>query len=537
MKDFDRTRKLVKAIGSWLVLGIFFVSSLSLLIVSLLVNSQTERYGVMITELTQNHLTSTARALSAFVSVEELDRYHAIEDTYTPEYLEIKRRLVKFAEDYNVKYAFYWRDFGDGRLQYIVDNDFDPETKVDPSSFLEIAEVVERHALAGITGATDLGTYTPIWKGLITGYAPVYDDNGNIYGVAAVDASDSFIIAKNKEARNMTVLLLVTIPLSVIFGILNVMLYRKKAKQIEDAHTKLQYFNNNMRRAFSTYLSEEVVEEIVTDPTRLRLGGEKKYMTALFTDIKGFTRIAEALSPEKLVELLNYYLSTMSDVILDRRGTIDKYEGDAIIAFFGAPITLSDHALQASLTAILMKRLEGEINMYVAENSLSPFPLHTRIGINSGDMVVGNMGTHRKMNYTIVSNAVNLAARLEGVNKQYGTMIIASEDTVKETQGRLLTRRLDRIRVVGINEPVRIYEILETKDDASTAMQEMVSLFNKAHGLFEDRNWKDALDMFNKGLELFPDDKPSLLFRDRCQTFIQSPPAGDWDGVFKFEEK
>jgi adenylate cyclase len=227
----------------------------------------------------------------------------------------------------------------------------------------------------------------------------------------------------------------------------------------------------------------------------------------------------------------------MSDVILDKNGTIDKYEGDAIIAFFGAPIALPDHALQACLTAIIMRRLENDVNRYVAENNLSPYPLYTRIGINSGDMVVGNMGTQKKMNYTIVSNAVNLAARLEGVNKQYGTWILASEDTIKETQGRILTRRLDRIRVVGINEPVRIYEILETKADASAVMNEQTALFHNALGLFESRNYYDAEKAFAHILQITPKDGPSLLYLTRCQQLIQFPPELDWDGVFNIEEK
>jgi hypothetical protein len=157
----------------------------------------------MITELTQSHLAVAAQALVKLVSVEELDRYHTLEDTHTQEYVELKERLEKFSEEYNVLYAFYWRDYGNGKLQYIVDNDFDPETRVDPSSFFYLVEVVERHALAGIIGATDLGTYTPVWKGLITGYAPVYDDEGNVYCVAAVDISDGFILAKIKESQNM----------------------------------------------------------------------------------------------------------------------------------------------------------------------------------------------------------------------------------------------------------------------------------------------------------------------------------------------
>ena len=298
-----------KAAGLKLIMGLFFISSLILLFVSEFANRQTTRLADMITELTQSHLIVSARALSTFISVEELDRYHTIEDTQTPEYEEIRERLIKFAEEYNVKYAYYWRDYGDGRLQYIVDNDLELETQVHPGYFLTIEKVVERNALLGLAGATDLGNYTPEWQGLITGYSPVYDSKGNIYCVAGVDASDAFIMSKHEESRKLTILQLITLPVSILFAIVNMLLYRRKAIQIEDAHVKLQYFNNNLRRAFSTYLSEEVVEEIVTDPTRLQLGGVKRNMTAIFTDVMNFTRIAESLPPEHLVALLNYYLS------------------------------------------------------------------------------------------------------------------------------------------------------------------------------------------------------------------------------------
>ncbi|MDR2542788.1 MAG: hypothetical protein LBC80_04985 [Treponema sp.] len=308
-------------------------------------------------------------------------------------------------------------------------------------------------------------------------------------------------------------------------------------RNIEEAHQKLQYFNNNLRRAFSTYLSEDVVEEIVSDPTRLQLGGINRHMTALFTDVKSFTRIAEALKPEQLIDLLNYYLSAMSDIILEQKGTIDKYQGDAIISFFGAPLELEDHALRACLAAIMMKRAEKEANRYILGKKISPTPVLTRIGINTGEMIVGNMGTRKKMNYTIISNAVNLAARLEGVNKQYGTWILASEATIKETGKHLLVRRLDRIRVVGIQEPIRIYEILETRAHASTNLQKLAQLFNKAFILFESRKWPDAELAFKQILRLFPKDSPSLLFLNRCIQFKNNPPPPDWDGVFKLTQK
>jgi adenylate cyclase len=176
-----------------------------------------------------------------------------------------------------------------------------------------------------------------------------------------------------------------------------------------------------LHSAFSRYLAPEVITDIINNPDKRNLGGEKREMTAIFTDIQGFSTISEQLDPVHLVKLLNRYLTTMSNIIKENVGTIDKYEGDAIIAFFGAPVFRADHPALACRSALAMKAAEKELNKAVMEEGLSPTPLFTRIGINSGEMVVGNMGAENKMDYTIMGNAVNLAARLEGVNKQYRT--------------------------------------------------------------------------------------------------------------------
>jgi class 3 adenylate cyclase/uncharacterized membrane protein len=537
MSYSQRINNLAKAVMFRLVLGMFFISALMTLLISELVNRQTDNYRTTVIEVTGYHLTSAVTALSHLVSAEELDLFHTVEDMKKAEYEEIRKRLMEFGKNNNVFYAYYWRDCGNGTFQYIVDNDTDPKTQVGPGDFNDIKQDAEREALAGNISVADLGSYSPGWEGLLSAYAPVYDREGRIYAVAGVDISDEFIFLQHQDAHKMTLLQLIVVPISVIFGVLNMFLYRRKAKQIEEAHLKLQYFNNNLRRAFSTYLSEDVVEEIVTDPTRLQLGGIKRHMTAIFTDVRGFTGIAEKLSPEHLVDLLNHYLSTMSDAILEQKGTIDKYEGDAIIAFFGAPLELPDHAIRACLAAVVMKRLEDDVNKYVMESGISPSPLMTRIGINSGDMVVGNMGTQKKMNYTIISNAVNLAARLEGVNKQYGTWILATENTIGETAGWFLTRRLDRIRVVGIKEPVQIYEILETMEHTTGELRHKVDLFHNALELFESRRWNDAGKEFAQIIKQFPNDGPSRLYYNRCRQYIINAPLPNWDGVFNMAEK
>jgi len=332
----------------------------------------------------------------------------------------------------------------------------------------------------------------------------------------------------------------------LVFSAMIVIEFTRKTKdrRIEDQQETLekqardlQFFNNSLRRAFSTYLSEDVVEEIISDPSHLKLGGIKRDMTALFTDIRGFTHVAETLSPEQLVDLLNYYLSTMSDIILDHKGTIDKYQGDAIISFFGAPLILPDHAMRACDAAIIMKETEKEINRYIRENGMGSSPLLTRIGIGSGEMVVGNMGTEKKMNYTIMGNVVNLAARLEGVNKHYGTWVLASEKTVQQTEGRFLTRRLDRIRVVGMNEPVRIYELVALAKDADPALKKKLDVFHKALDIFEKRDWPVAAAAFREILATSPKDMPSNIYFTRCRNYLEKPPESDWDGVYNLKEK
>ncbi len=292
-----------------------------------------------------------------------------------------------------------------------------------------------------------------------------------------------------------------------------------------------------IRNAFSTYLSGDVVEELVSDPTKLKLGGSKRYITAIFTDVKGFSTISEKLDPEDLVKLLNDYLSQMSDIILSERGTIDKYEGDAIIAFFGAPVEVPDHALRACTAAIRMKRVEAELNKKYAELGMSPSPIFTRIGINTGDMVVGNMGTEKKMNYTMMGNAVNLAARLEGVNKQYGSWILASEDTLRETEGKILYRKLDRVRVVGINTPVRLCHVLDLKDEAPEELLGKIDRFHTALDLFENMDWTGAKAAFSAVLESDPEDAAAKVYLTRCDTYIAKAPSGTWDGVYNLNEK
>lgn len=292
-----------------------------------------------------------------------------------------------------------------------------------------------------------------------------------------------------------------------------------------------------LRSAFSRYLSNDVIEQIIANPGQLKLGGQEKVLTAVFTDIRGFSTISEKMTPEELVFLLNQYLTGMSDIILDLQGTIDKYEGDAIIAFFGAPVSFDDHARRACLAAVRMKRLEDQLNARFLEEKIAPAPLATRIGINTGPMVVGNMGTDRMMNYTMIGDAVNLAARLEGVNKLYGTWILISEDTMKAAGDVVVTRKLDRVRVVGKSVPIRLFQAVEEKGKLPEGVATLLSRYHEALDHFEARRWSAAKAGFDECLKLFPDDGPSVRYRKLAADYETTPPPENWDGVFKMDQK
>jgi len=316
-----------------------------------------------------------------------------------------------------------------------------------------------------------------------------------------------------------------------------------------------------IKHAFSRVLSPKVIDQIIADPSQLKLGGEKRKMTAMFTDIQRFSTISAILQdeygedgPKVLVNLLNLYLTEMSDIVLNNGGTVDKYEGDAIIAFFGAPAWMENHAALACRSAIQMKKKEMELvekimnpqgEFYIPLTKLindnivrKERPLYTRLGINTGNMVVGFMGTPAKMDYTIMGNAVNLTARLEGVNKQYDTRgILISEYTRDEIGDEFIVRPLSRVTVVGIPAPLRIYELLDIRDEAPAELSEMVKDWEGAFADYESRNFVEAGKVFTEICRNTPEDRVARFYLARCEKFAAAPPPESWNGVDSLTEK
>jgi adenylate cyclase len=287
--------------------------------------------------------------------------------------------------------------------------------------------------------------------------------------------------------------------------------------------------------AFSKYLSQDVIDQIIANPDALKLGGETCTITTFFSDIRGFSSISEQLSAEGLVHLLNEYLSEMTDTIMRNRGTIDKYEGDAIMAFWGAPLSFPDHPYQACLSALEMQR--SLVTMRTSLREQGRHELHVRMGINSGQAVAGNMGSRTRMNYTVMGDSVNLASRLEGANKNYGTYTMVSQNTYASVKDQFRFRELDTIRVVGKSEPITVYELLEVPGKVPERKEGLLIHYNQALAMYKERRWKEAMAGFVRALKIDIEDGPSKLYYMRCKTFIKTPPPAGWDGVSNLSSK
>ena len=286
------------------------------------------------------------------------------------------------------------------------------------------------------------------------------------------------------------------------------------------------------KAAFSNYVNANVVDEVLKDPDMLKLGGTRKEVSVLFSDVRSFTTISEGLPPEELVSLMNEYLTEMTDLVLDYDGTLDKFIGDAVMAFWGAPINQKNHYELATLTAIDMNLKVNEMRPYFLEKY--NVPIHVGIGISTGSAVVGNMGSISRFDYTMLGDTVNLGARLEGQTKNYGVELIISQTTYDYVNQWAATRFLDLIAVKGKTEPVKIYECPNRIKDCSEFYLEGLAKFNEAvDTYYMGRRFEEGIQVF-KDLKKYRDgdDKACDLYIDRCKNFLENPPDEDWNGVF-----
>ncbi len=310
---------------------------------------------------------------------------------------------------------------------------------------------------------------------------------------------------------------------------------------------------SKIKGIFGTYVSPEVVDQIVASGEDPKLGGESCEISAFFSDIQGFSAFSEMLTAEKLVSLMIDYHSEMTDILHYHGGTLDKYIGDAIVGMFGAPLPYPDHAYRACQTCVEMQKRQAELREHWRSQGTWPdvvYEMQTRIGVNSGSAVIGNMGSRKRFNYTMMGDSVNLAARCESGAKSFGVYSMVTEDTMRLSErdhpGQILFRYLDKIVVKGRTQPVGMYEVVGVKNDLTPAVQDCLDLFGQAIAKYLKQDWDGAAELFQKSAGFEPNQpgkvpgvatNPSLLMTKRCSHMKANPPGEDWDGVYVMESK
>jgi adenylate cyclase len=301
-----------------------------------------------------------------------------------------------------------------------------------------------------------------------------------------------------------------------------------------------------LKNTFSTYISPELIDQMYEAKEQPSLGGEEGYHTAFFTDIQSFSAFSEKLTANDLVELLNDYLTEMTDILLDNKGTLDKYIGDAIVAFYGAPAPVDDHEYWACLTAVKMQDRLAELReKWQEEGDRWPEIVHNmqnRIGINTGSLVTGNMGSTMRMNYTMMGDTVNLAARLEASAKQYGIYIQVAEETYNACKDKFIWRDLDYVIVMGKTEPAQVFELISEDGNMPPGYDKLLPAYNEALKLYRNQDWAKAVDAFkesDKLEDMFPGRKtnPSRIYIPRCEHYRDNPPGDGWDGSWALTKK
>ena len=309
--------------------------------------------------------------------------------------------------------------------------------------------------------------------------------------------------------------------------------------RISEIHNMNEAFTNMKHglRAFNKYVPSKLVAQLLELGEEPELGGQAKELTILFSDIKGFTTISEHLAPQKLIGEMAGYFTALSNIIMKSGGTVDKYIGDAIMAFWNAPADTPNHALNACLAALEIRRVLASFAKDRPRGDASIFHTVTRIGLHTGEVVVGNMGSSERLNYTVIGDGVNLASRLEGLNKYYGTDLLASETTIHQTGGAVVGRLVDRVAVKGRTGGIEIFELVDTPERLSPSTLQFVRRATEVVRLYLERRFAEARVLADELLAHKPDDVPLSIIAERCAEFMRQAPPGDWKGVFVHHEK
>ncbi len=460
----------------------------------------------------------------------------------------------------DIKNVYTIRRTDDGGAIFIVDSD--PKTKeraeIGHKVLLITPSIEKAFANPGSIQVEDR-YFTDEWGTFVSGFAPIYTSNGKFEALLGMDVLERTV--RTHQLNNILAIILASLVVTFMSVFLSLIIAREISNPVSSVTAdmlKIKNFNldttadsssmiheiremtdalESMKiglRSFKKYVPTELVSDLIKLKKEATLEVENRHITILFTDIKNFTTISEKISPHELAESIGLYFARMTQAIMDTGGIVDKFIGDAIMGLWGAPHDLPEHAIAACKAALACRKIETEINALLKEKNLPTF--FTRMGINTGDALVGNIGFDRRMSYTAIGDSVNLASRLEGVNKFYETGIIISQNTYQQVSQAMLARFIDVVIVKGKTSGVRIYELVSSIEEAQPEVIDYVGKYNEAMELYIERQWSKALELFSslKGNET---DRTLAMMLDRCQKFSAEPPDDDFVGIVSLRNK
>jgi class 3 adenylate cyclase len=531
------------------------------LLVSLVIGiATTTLVGDFVRDEFRLRLTDLAAVAATRIDVEAHHRLQDKKDQNSPEYRTVRDQLRLIRDrGTHIRFIYTARQRDDGQIVFVVDAEENP---ADFSALGDVYTDVSSELVAAF--AKQLGSrkafvterfYTDAW---MTAYAPLYLPDGRLDAMLALDISAQRVLEKERRYQVVlwgacALLTLLLMPLAYVIA----QRIRRPLSRLEADMRKVRQFNlestppirsrvieinrmaeqlESMRsglRSFQKYVPAELVRRLIARGVDAELGGTQQELTVFMSDIEGFTSMSEVVPPDVLVHHLSEYLTVVADCLHRTGATVDQYIGDAVLAFWNAPEPVADHAHRACEAALAAQAAIHDLNRQWQEQGLA-LSFRTRIGINSGLAIVGNIGSDDRMSYTAIGDQVNLTSRLEGANKIYGTSVLLSQHTRDQlVPGRFVTRCVDQLVAYGKTVPIRVYELLGHEGEVPDPVRETVNDYEAAFALYQQRAFSAAIER----LEQHPQDPPSRVLLDRCRRYRDTPPPDAWDGSFLLTSK
>jgi class 3 adenylate cyclase len=508
-------------------------------------------------------LEDIATLAAMHINVADAAKIHTREDEKRPEYTQLKAYLERVRRiNPEIRFAYLYRVDANGNVFCVVENEpmDSPDMSHAGDPYPDATPLARKIYRVGAKAESEGDFWTDQWGVYLSSYIPVVDASGKVECGLGIDMSAKAV--QDFERRFLYSLLLLAV-LTAVIVLLGSLWYSRRISRpllsLADDLNRVQRLelDHNIEikssvrevvvmrdaiqkmkkslRSFRKYVPADLVADLMTLGQEARLSVEKREITIFFSDIADFTTLTEKTSPDQLVDILAVYFDGMTRAIIESKGNVDKYIGDAIMAFWGAPRHLSDHAVLACLAAIKCRDHARRVSE--EQRKLGKMPLDTRIGLNTGVAIIGNIGYDERLNYTAMGDMINLGSRLEALNKYYGTEILISENTWQLAKDAIETRFIDIVAVKGKSIPVRIYEVICLRGGLTEAQGILVADYQRAMELYLARKFQAAVQLLEKLAQTYQEDMAVCIMLERNRAFLSNPPPPDWQGEFVMKSK